>query len=579
WNKAEKREIRILWKKIQTDPKIKKIAQNIKFEDSWTRNIFKVIVQGWYWCTMNASHIIDSRGHFTSLDFQAFIRYEVSPYNEHVKKHIKSKPGTKFNTLDQVPLDQLLMYGGMDERITKQLWKDQEKELSTKRGLKQAYRFFHKGLVAFSDTQYIGIPIDLEYYEKEDKRLEKKITKLEHKLLNGKEALLFKKETGNELKLQKDFSTKDLRELFFDILKLKPTKMTPNPKTKIPSVDHDVLSQMNNPFAKRIIQRRKLFKVKNTYLAQFKREECDGRIHPFFDLHIPRSYRSSSSMPNFQNIPVRDKEARKAVRQGVIPSKGRKLGLIDYSGTEVCAAACYSKDPVLVKEITDGIDMHQSQAKKLFKLNEKQVTKDIRFYTKNQFVFPEFYGSWYKACAYNLIETCFDLKTNDGIAVKTHLKNKGIVDSDDFMDHVKKEEKKFWDKYNVYYDWKEQSIKNYQKNGYIETFFGHRRTGYLSNNQILNTPMQATGFHWLLWSYIEANRESKNWKTDLIAQIHDEMIYDLDPREESLVWGTTKDIMCNRIRERYDWIIVPLTVEIETTPVDGSWYEKSTIGI
>ncbi|KKK79436.1 hypothetical protein LCGC14_2833530, partial [marine sediment metagenome] len=375
WDKQEKRKIRILWKKIQADPKIKKIAQNLKFEDSWTRNIFKVIVQGWHWCSMNASHIIDSRGYFTTLDFQAFIRYGFSPYDQHVKKYKKSKPGTKFNTLDQVPLDQLLLYNGIDERITKQLWKDQEKELSTKRGLKQAYRFFHKGLIAFSDTQQIGIPVNSEYYEKEDIRLEKKISQLEYKLLNGKEALLFKKETGNELKLQKDFSTKDLRELFFKILKLKPTKKT---ATDLASVDHDVLSQMNNPFAKRIIQRRKLFKVKNTYLAQFKREECDGRIHPFFDLHIPRSYRSSSSNPNFQNIPVRDAEARKAVRSGVIPSKGRKLGLIDYAGTEVCAAACYSKDPVLVKEITDGIDMHHMQAKKLFKLSEKQVTKDIR---------------------------------------------------------------------------------------------------------------------------------------------------------------------------------------------------------
>jgi len=563
WKEDEKKEIKKFWTKILQDEKILKVAHNLKFEDQWSRAIFNVPeVKSWHWCTMNAAHIIDSRKYYTSLDFQALINFGVFPYDHDVKKHIKSKSGSKFNTLDQVPLEKLLLYGGVDERITSALWEKQEKFLSRRKELKKAYQFFHKGLLAFSDAQGLGISIDKEYYLGEEKELSRKIKALEYKILNGKEARLFERKFKRKLKLAKEVSTKDLRDLFFGVMEMKSIKKT----TKgFESVDVEVLSQMDNMFAKRIIKRRKIFKILS-YINQYKKEEVDAKIHPFFDLHVARSYRSNSSNPNFHNIPVRDKQAKAAIRRGIIPSKGRKIGSADYSGMEICGAACYSKDPALVKEIEAGVDMHYNLSKKIFLLNDKQTTKDLRFYTKNQFVFPEFYGSYYKNCAYNLQDNCYELETKEGVEVRDHLRNKGIKTLEDFVEHVRKIEKKFWE------------ILEYQRKGYVDTFFGHRRGGFLSNNQLLNTPIQGTSFHWLLWSYIELNAFAKMWwNTNLIAQIHDELIYDLDPDEEEEVWKETKYIMTEKIREEHEWIIVPLKIDIEVTPVDGSWYEKEKI--
>jgi DNA polymerase-1 len=251
------------------------------------------------------------------------------------------------------------------------------------------------------------------------------------------------------------------------------------------------------------------------------------------------------------------------------------LGFHDYSGIEVRIAACFTEDPALIAYIHDPTtDMHRDQAKEVFLLNHEQVTYDIRFYTKNCLVFPEFYGSWYKACATNLAENCFDLPTGDGIPMVDHLYDQGIRRYEDFEDHVKTVEKRFWEKFHVYKSWKDQAIQDYIGKGYVDMFFGHRRSGHLSNNMILNTPIQGTAFHCLLWSYIELDKMFAKFKTSLIGQIHDEILEDIDPSEEKDVVELTRYIMCDKIREEHDWIIVPLHIESEYTDIDGNWYDK-----
>lgn len=573
WNAKEVGLICKLWSKILTDPMIFKIAQGLKFEDMWSRERFGVVPKGWVWCTMNASHIIDERAYFTGLKFQAYIRYGVEGYEKKTKKYISGFP---FNSLNKMPLEDLLLYNGMDSLLTEKLYHDQKKELlEMKDGRYEANQFFIRGLKAFANTQARGICADKKYYEEQEKLLDDKIKKVEAKIVDGKEARKFKEFTGKPLVISKDISTNDLRVLLFDVLEYNSVKET---ETSLKSVDKDVLAEIDTPFTRRIIERRKLVKTKS-YLTQFAREIVNGKLHPFFDLHTTRTYRSSSSSPNFQNIPVRDEEAKRICRSGIRPSPGYKIAGVDYASIEVRIAACYTKDPVLIAYINDPkTDMHRDEAQELFMLGSKQVTKDIRFYAKNCFVFPEFYGSWYKACAEALSENCFDLKTGDDITVEKHLRNKGMKRYEDFEDHVKNIEAKFWNKYCAYREWKETVIGEYQSKGYVEMFFGHKRSGHLSNNKILNTSIQGTAFHCLLWSYIELdNIFEKNFKTQLIGQIHDELIPDIYPPEEDEVLKITKEVMCNKIREEHDWIIVPLDVDVELTEIDGNWYEKKKI--
>jgi len=443
-----------------------------------------------------------------------------------------------------------------------------------KKSLTQIYELFHEGLKAFNDMAEEGIPIDEEYYDKEHIRLTKKIDRLEKKLSGGEEAKLFYEKEKRELGLG---SAKDLRILFFDLMHQKSVKKTPS---KMESVDQEALEKMNFPFVKRLLHYRKLLKIRDTYLAQFRREVVDGKIYPIFDLHIARSGRSACSRPNFQNIPIRDEEAKKSVRSGIIPSPGRKILCGDYKGIEVSIAACITKDPVLVEYVSDPKkDMHRDQAMEIFLLGEKEVTKDIRFHTKGDFVFGEFYGSYYKQCAPYLWKECIDLKISTGLSVRRHLRNKGIKKYEDFEEHLKKVERDFWGKFCVFAEWKIKADEAFRKKGYTETYFGFRREEYLDNKQLVNTPIQGTAFHCLLWSFIRINkvRKEENWATGMMGQIHDEIIYDLEPKEQSHIIEVTKDISCNQLREENDWIIVPLTVDFEITNIDQSWYYKKEL--
>jgi DNA polymerase-1 len=113
----------------------------------------------------------------------------------------------------------------------------------------------------------------------------------------------------------------------------------------------------------------------------------------------------------------------------------------------------------------------------------------------------------------------------------------------------------------------------------VELKHGHRRGGHLNNNMIINTPIQGTAFHCLLWSYIKLNeiRKRQKWKSEMLGQIHDELIFGLHPREKMRVMRIAKRVMTKDIAEEHDWLIVPLEVGMEITEVDKSWYTKKGV--
>jgi uracil-DNA glycosylase family 4 len=420
------------WREILEDESIQKIAHNLKFEDSWSRQIFKVVPKGWVADTMTDQHILDDRRGTTGLKFQSFVRWGVLDYSKDVDRFMSSE-SNGLNKLDQVPLSNLCLYNGSDALLTFKLFEEQTKDFQRFKNLKRARDFFLEGVLAFCDIEEKGIAVDSLYFREEEKRLTLEIEKSISMLMSSKEAKLFKEINKRELSLN---SSKDLRELFYKILAYTPPKTT---DSGVASVDFKALNQLNTPFVVDLLGLRKLLKIRDTYLSQFKREEIKDRIHPSFNLHIAESYRSSSQNPNFQNIPIRDQDAKRTIRRGIVPSLGNKLMEVDYSAIEVRIAACYTHDPKLIEYINDpSTDMHRDQACELFKLRKNQVHKDIRFYAKNGFVFPQFYGSTYYACASNLWEEAKNLKTVQEIPLLDHLKKKGITNYYRFEDHARR---------------------------------------------------------------------------------------------------------------------------------------------
>jgi len=578
WDLKLRNIIKERWKKILLNKNVLKICHNSKFEDIWSRVIFGIKkVEYIIWCTMINAHIIDCRKRFTGLKFQTFINWGIENYGENIKQYMKvNKLG--INSLNEVLLDDLLLYNAYDSLFTYMLYERQVKFFKRNKLLNEGRKLFKLGSAAFADSQCIGINVNEKYYLKTEQILSRQIKRIENKILNGKISKLYKKHTGKDLIIKKDIGVNDLRTIFFDILKVKPLKETAK---GFKSIDAESLEKFNHSFARLIVKRRKLTKILSTYIIGWMKHIYDSKIRPFLNLQFPRSYRSSSDNPNLHNVPKRDKTAQRIARSGIIPSKGNKLIFFDYGSMEVRIIACYSKDKNLVKYVCDkSTDMHRDQAEELFSLKHDTITGEIRFYAKNQFVFPEFYGSYWRSCARNLWNECMDLKTGEEVKLSQHLVNKGIIenrkDYNGFEEHVKMCEQKFWRKFYGVKEWQEGLFDSYIDKCYVEMKTGFRRSDLLSRNKIINTPIQGSAFHCLLWSYWKVNQISKNeeWKSKLIGQIHDEMILDVCPKEEKHIVEVVKDVMENQVREKYSWIIVPLEAEIEMTPIDGTWFQK-----
>jgi uracil-DNA glycosylase family 4 len=84
------------------NPYIQKMAHNIKFEDSWTIVRLKTRIKNWYWCSMQAAHVLDNRTGITGLKFQTYINFGVSGYNDVVKPHLQSEDAKNANSLNKM---------------------------------------------------------------------------------------------------------------------------------------------------------------------------------------------------------------------------------------------------------------------------------------------------------------------------------------------------------------------------------------------------------------------------------------------------------------------------------------------
>lgn len=580
WTASELKKIQLLWKKILLDKKIKMVAHNIKFEDIWSKIIFGVRPRSVIWDTMNASHIIDNRSSYSGLKFQTFLTFGVRPYDKFIAPFLKAKNG-EFNTVEKAPFKELHTYCGLDCLYGYRLYEIQKTYLNGRKGLLNANSFFTKGLYTMGTLQLGGIPMNEDHYEIKKKQLIVKVNRLKRQLLKGREGTMFKERFGRPMSLT---SNADLGLLFYDTLGYDPV-YTGNVNAKTGALnyktDAETLAKIDIPFIRKLSEMKKFEKAKGTYISQFQREIVNGFMYPFFDLTNPVTYRSSSSRPNFQNLPAREKAIMKIIRSGIIPSLDHYLCEADFGGAEVITSVCYHKDKNFYNYLVDpSTDMHRDNACDLWmldavELNNPNFTKEeaamakmIRFFAKNNWTFAEFYGDWYDSCGRNVWENCItknNLILPSGISLLDHIHSKGINDINDFLEHCKIVEDKMWNqRFPQYTQWKKDIVNFYQKHGYIETYFGFRFQGYMDKKQCSNYPIQGTSFHLLVYTLIEIDKFIKRHKlrTRLIGQIHDSIIADVHKDEATFYLQGLKSIV-DSLQDRFKWLIVPMEIEAE----------------
>lgn len=434
----------------------------------------------------------------------------------------------------------------------------------------EAYRLLHEGSLALGDVEMNGISVDVDYCRDEQRKAGMKLREIESSIFKMAEGKQWRKKYGNEASIG---STNQLSTVLFKLCEYKQVKGT--------STDASVLAEIGTSFTDAIVQHRKIQQASGTFLQNIVRQTGeDGILHPSFALNTATTYRSSSMDPNFQNIPIRDPVIGKLIRRAFKARPGRQLLELDYSGAEVACGTCYHKDPAMVAYITDSAkDMHRDMAMECYKLSKSEVTKNIRYCGKNMFVFPQFYGDYYKMCAKSLWKAVGSMKleTTSGIPLKAHLKKQGLGTYRLFENHLEDVEDDFWnERFPVYTNWKKKLYNKYLKTGCVHTLTGFTVQGNMRKNQVINFPVQGSAFHWLLWSLIQLNRELKRrgMVSRIVGQIHDSLILDCDPRETDEVVRLAREIMTKRILKHFPWIIVPLTVDAELAPVGGTWHDK-----
>lgn len=474
-----------------------------------------------------------------------------------------------------------------------------------------AYKLFHDGTVALAQVESNGIRIDVPYLERTTKEVTEKVRSLTAACKESDVWVHWCRRFGKAAK----FGSSD--QLMEVLVKDEGVPEPPrSAKSKKYKADEATLDRIDHPFAKSYIEIRKYNKVLGTYLGGIARETCDGFLHPSFNLAGgnadddgvggAQTYRSSSSSPNFQNMPVRDPVQGKLIRQTIISRFGLfgRILEFDFKGIEVGISVCYNDDPVLRRYVEMSrscvpedkrTDMHRDMAAQLYMVNNAQVSKAMRHRAKNMFVFPEFYGSFYVDCARDIWEDTLrgDRRTKDGVDLFEHFKGKGIhalgkcdpehsPQPGTYEYHVKKVEDDFWNRrFKVYTAWKKRWYRQYLIDGgfYLKT--GFYIQGDYRRNQVLNYPIQGAAFHCLLWCLIRLQRwmNSKRMKSKIIGQIHDSMIVDAHESELEAIVTKAQAIMREDLPAEWDWITVPLEVEVEAAKPGESWHDKKPLAI
>jgi DNA polymerase-1 len=455
----------------------------------------------------------------------------------------------------------------------------------------QALRLLHDGSQVFSRMSSNGIRINKQYLDESFMLTQDRIDELASKMKVDEDFKTLHRRYGGNTDIN---SRNQMKTLAYEMLGHVPTVFSEKGEA---SSSADAFEELGVPLFKLFGERERCKTTINTFLNGIRKEIVkhgnDYYVHPSFNLHTASTYRSSANSPNVHNAPKRNPEMASFIRPCYMAHPGYYLVEVDLSGAEVRAAACYNHDPVLIMYIKDPTtDMHRDMAMDLFILKQEEVWKrTTRDSSKNQFVFPEFYGSIYYNCAKNIWKAMKkrDFRVGEkGITIREHLAKKGIkelgaCDPDQeprkgtFEYHVRSVERKMWQqRFKTYTQWKDKWRNQYYQTAEMEFLSGFViKNVLLSRADLIDYPIQGFAFHWLLWSIIQIQKwlTKNKMKTKLINEIHDSLVASVWPSELQDFLGKCKEVFTVDLPKHWESIIVPVEIEVEVAEVDSNWFQ------
>jgi DNA polymerase-1 len=504
-DQAATKNILSLFISLFDNPSIVWIGQNIKF-DLLILKWYGIELKGTFFDTMLAHYVIEPEGK-RSMDMLSaqYLGYEPVPIEELI-----GKKGRNQGNMRDVALEKITDYAAEDADITLQL-KQAFVPLLKEKEVERVFSEVENPLVTvLTAMEYEGVKVDINFLEEYSKELEKDARNAEESVYS---------QAGVRFNLA---SPKQLGEVLFEKLQLDPkAKKT---KTGQYATGEDVLLKLANKhkIVDDILVFRELTKLKSTYVDALPQiiNRKTGRVHTSYAQAVAVTGRLSSNNPNLQNIPIRTERGRE-IRKAFIPrNEDFVLVSADYSQIELRIVAAISADPNMCDAFKTGKDIHTATAAKVFGVDEKDVTKEMRYRAKSV-NFGIIYG-----------QGAFGLADNLGI---------GRTEAKEIIDNYKKQ-------FSGIQKYMDDTINFARAHGYVKTLMGRKRwlrdinsanftvRGFAERNAI-NSPIQGTAADMIKLAMIKIQEEFRqnSFQSKMLLQVHDELVFDAHKSELDII--------------------------------------------
>lgn len=505
---------------------IEKVGQNLKYDIKVLAK-YNLKVAGKLFDTMLAHYLINpDMRHNMDVLAETYLNYTPVSITELI-----GKKGKNQLSMRDTPIQDQTEYAVEDADITWQLKEHFEKELE-EAGTRKLFDEIEIPLLrVLAAMELEGINLNSAFLTSLSSSLEEDITRLTKEIYEA---------AGEEFNIS---SPKQLGVILFEKMKLveKPKKT----KTGQYSTAEDVLSYLakDHKIIQNVLDYRGLSKLKSTYVDALPMQVAhDGRVHTDYMQTVAATGRLSSNNPNLQNIPIRTERGRE-VRKAFVPrDQNHTLLAADYSQIELRIIAALSQEETMIKAFQDGEDIHASTAAKVFNVPLEEVTREQRSNAKTVN-----FGIIYGVSAFGLSNQT-DLSRSEA---------KELIDT-------------YYKTYPKLRNYMSEQVDYARKNGYVKTVLDRRR--YLKNinsanaivrgaaeRNAVNAPIQGSAADIIKIAMINIYQklENSDYKTKMLLQVHDELVFDVPNEELDSVKSLIQEEMENAFK-----MTVPLDVEI-----------------
>ena len=481
-----------------------KVGQNIKYDMLVLQN-YGIEVRGKLFDTMVAHYVLQPELRH-NMDYLAeiYLHYQTI----HIEELIGPKGKGQKNMRDLSP-QEVYLYACEDADVTLKLKNILEQELKKNDAEKLFYEIEMPLVPVLVNIESNGVRLDTEALKQSSEHFTTRLQSIEKEIYTLAEG---------EFNIA---SPKQVGEILFD--KLKIVEKAKKTKTGQYVTSEEVLESLRNKhdIIGKILEYRGLKKLLSTYIDALPQliNPKTGRIHTSFNQTVTATGRLSSSNPNLQNIPIRDEDG-KEIRKAFIPDDGCSFFSADYSQIELRIMAHLSEDKNMIDAFLSGYDIHAATAAKIYKVDIKEVTADMRRKAKTA-NFGIIYGI-----------SIFGLAERINVDRK---EAKELIDG-------------YFETYPQVKSYMDKSIQVAREHGYVETIFHRKRflpdinsrnavvRGYAERNAI-NAPIQgsAADIIKVAMARIYERFKAEGLKAKMILQVHDELNFSVPAKEKEIV--------------------------------------------